>query len=170
MIFTARSSIRPQLILADEPTAALDRDETMNVIRLLKQTTVEDGAAVLMVTHDHRVIDSADRLVHMVDGRIMSDVVLHDALRICEFLGRSRGSLPMSRKRCRITSLRRRRDDHPQGRSRRGVLPGFRREVEVSRADRDVARLTAGAPKRRIWRRSRCAFRRFNGQNPVVEL
>src|SRR5262245_21967950 len=55
----------------------------MNVSRLLKQTAVEDGAAVLMVTHDHRIIDSADRLVHMVDGRIMSDVVLHDALRIC---------------------------------------------------------------------------------------
>ena len=40
----------------------------------------------MMVTHDHRIIDAADRLVHMVDGRIMSDVVLHDALRICEFL------------------------------------------------------------------------------------
>ena len=58
----------------------------MNVIKLLKQTTVENGSAVMMVTHDHRIIDSADRLVHMVDGRIMSDVVLHDALRICEFL------------------------------------------------------------------------------------
>jgi putative ABC transport system ATP-binding protein len=76
----------PRLILADEPTAALDRDATMNVIGLLKQTTVEDGAAVMMVTHDQRIIDSADRLVHMVDGRIVSDVVLHDALRICEFL------------------------------------------------------------------------------------
>jgi len=76
----------PRLILADEPTAALDKDSTMNVINLLKQTTVEYGAAVMMVTHDHRIIDSADRLVHMVDGHIMSDVVLHDALRICEFL------------------------------------------------------------------------------------
>jgi putative ABC transport system ATP-binding protein len=76
----------PRLVLADEPTAALDKDSTMNVIKLLKATTVEHGAAVMMVTHDHRIIDSADRLVHMVDGRIMSDVVLHDALRICEFL------------------------------------------------------------------------------------
>jgi putative ABC transport system ATP-binding protein len=76
----------PRLILADEPTAALDRDATMNVIGLLKQTTIEDGAAVMMVTHDQRIIDSADRLVHMVDGRIVSDVVLHEALRICEFL------------------------------------------------------------------------------------
>jgi putative ABC transport system ATP-binding protein len=77
---------QPRLILADEPTAALDKDSTMNVINLLKQQTVEHGAAVMMVTHDHRIIDSADRLVHMVDGHIMSDVVLHDALRICEFL------------------------------------------------------------------------------------
>jgi putative ABC transport system ATP-binding protein len=77
---------RPRLILADEPTAALDKDSTMNVINLLKQQTIEHGSAVMMVTHDHRIIDSADRLVHMVDGRIMSDVVLHDALRICEFL------------------------------------------------------------------------------------
>ncbi len=76
----------PRLVLADEPTAALDKDSTVNVINLLKQTTVEHGAAVMMVTHDHRIIDCADRLVHMVDGRIMSDVVLHDALRICEFL------------------------------------------------------------------------------------
>jgi putative ABC transport system ATP-binding protein len=77
---------QPKLILADEPTAALDKDSTMNVINLLKQTTIDYGTAVMMVTHDHRIIDSADRLVHMVDGRIMSDVVLHDALRICEFL------------------------------------------------------------------------------------
>ena len=76
----------PRLVLADEPTAALDKDSTMNVINLLKQQTVEHGAAVMMVTHDHRIIDSADRLVHMVDGHIMSDVVLHDAMRICEFL------------------------------------------------------------------------------------
>ncbi|HZT88940.1 MAG TPA: ATP-binding cassette domain-containing protein [Stellaceae bacterium] len=77
---------RPKLILADEPTAALDRDSSRNVIDLLKEISLHDGAAVLMVTHDHRVIEHADRLVHMVDGRIVSDVILSDALRICEFL------------------------------------------------------------------------------------
>jgi putative ABC transport system ATP-binding protein len=76
----------PRLVLADEPTAALDRESTKKVIELLKATTVEHDAAVIMVTHDYRIIESADRLVHMVDGRIVSDVVLHDALRICEFL------------------------------------------------------------------------------------
>jgi putative ABC transport system ATP-binding protein len=77
---------RPRLVLADEPTAALDKDATRIVINLLKQTTIEQDAAVIMVTHDYRIIECADRLVHMVDGRIVSDVVLHDALRICEFL------------------------------------------------------------------------------------
>ena len=77
---------RPKLVLADEPTAALDQDSARNVVDLLKEGTVENGATVVMVTHDHRIIEKADRLVHMVDGRIASDVVLHDALRICEFL------------------------------------------------------------------------------------
>jgi putative ABC transport system ATP-binding protein len=77
---------RPKLVLADEPTAALDKESARSVVDLLKETTVEHGSAVMMVTHDHRIIEKADRLVHMVDGRIASDVVLHDALRICEFL------------------------------------------------------------------------------------
>jgi putative ABC transport system ATP-binding protein len=77
---------QPQLVLADEPTAALDMHATRNVVSRLKGMTVDNGSAVLMVTHDHRIIELADRLVHMVDGRIVSDVVLSDALRICEFL------------------------------------------------------------------------------------
>jgi putative ABC transport system ATP-binding protein len=77
---------RPKLVLADEPTAALDPESTRGVVRLFKELTVEDGAAILMVTHDHRIIELADRLVHMVDGRIVSDIILNDALRICEFL------------------------------------------------------------------------------------
>jgi putative ABC transport system ATP-binding protein len=77
---------RPKLVLADEPTAALDQDSTRNVVRLFKELTVEDNSAILMVTHDHRIIELADRLLHMVDGRIVSDVMLNDALRICEFL------------------------------------------------------------------------------------
>jgi putative ABC transport system ATP-binding protein len=77
---------RPKLVLADEPTAALDPDSTRNVVRLFKDLTVEEGTAIVMVTHDHRIIELADRLVHMVDGRIVSDIMLNDALRICEFL------------------------------------------------------------------------------------
>ena len=77
---------RPKLVLADEPTAALDKDASHTVVQLFKEMTVEHGTAILMVTHDHRIIELADRLVHMVDGRIVSDIALNDALRICEFL------------------------------------------------------------------------------------
>jgi len=77
---------RPNLVLADEPTAALDRESAHKVVDLLKESTIEQGSTVVLVTHDHRIIEKADRLVHMVDGRIASDVVLHDAVRICEFL------------------------------------------------------------------------------------
>jgi putative ABC transport system ATP-binding protein len=142
---------RPQLILADEPTAALDRDATMNVIRLLKQTTVEDGAAVLMVTHDHRVIDSADRLVHMVDGRIMSDVVLHDALRICEFLRPIELFKTLTPRQLTDVAEKMSKRHYAAGETiiRKGdpgeefflVSDG---EVEISRGDREVARLGPG--------------------------
>jgi putative ABC transport system ATP-binding protein len=142
---------RPQLILADEPTAALDRDATMNVIRLLKQTTVEDGAAVLMVTHDHRVIDSADRLVHMVDGRIMSDVVLHDALRICEFLRPIELFKTLTPRQLTDVAEKMSKRHYAAGETiiRTGdpgeefflVSDG---EVEISRADREVASLGPG--------------------------
>lgn len=77
---------RPKLILADEPTAALDKESTRKVVALFKRMTVETGAAVLMVTHDHRIIELADRLIHMVDGRIASDVMLDSEMRIGEFL------------------------------------------------------------------------------------
>ena len=76
----------PKLVLADEPTAALDKESTRNVVALFKQMTVEHGTAVLMVTHDHRIIELADRLIHMVDGRIASDEMLDNDLRVAEFL------------------------------------------------------------------------------------
>jgi putative ABC transport system ATP-binding protein len=67
---------RPKLILADEPTAALDQDSAREVIRLLRALAVEDRSSVLLVTHDNRVLESADRIVTLVDGRIVSDVVV----------------------------------------------------------------------------------------------
>jgi putative ABC transport system ATP-binding protein len=142
---------RPRLILADEPTAALDKDATMNVIGLLKQTTVEDGAAVMMVTHDHRIIDSADRLVHMVDGHIMSDVVLHDALRICEFLRPIELFKTLTPRQLTDIAEKMTKRHYDAGDTiiRKGD-PGedfflvSEGEVDVIRADREVARLGPG--------------------------
>ncbi len=76
----------PRLILADEPTAALDRNSSLEVVGLLQEHIVRDGSSCLMVTHDNRVIDKADRLVSMVDGRIVSDVLVHEQVLICEML------------------------------------------------------------------------------------
>jgi putative ABC transport system ATP-binding protein len=77
---------RPKLILADEPTAALDKDSSRIVVQLLKELTTQEGCTVIMVTHDNRILELADRIVNMVDGTIKSDVVLRNALMICEFL------------------------------------------------------------------------------------
>jgi putative ABC transport system ATP-binding protein len=76
----------PKLILADEPTASLDKESTSIVVNLLKELTIEEGSTVIMVSHDNRILELADRIVNMVDGSIISDVVLRDALMICEFL------------------------------------------------------------------------------------
>jgi putative ABC transport system ATP-binding protein len=79
---------RPKLILADEPTAALDKESGGEVIKLLKQFASEEGCTILMVTHDNRILDCADRVVNMVDGRIISNVDLEQSVSLCESLVR----------------------------------------------------------------------------------
>ncbi len=64
---------KPQLILADEPTAALDSHRGRAVIELLRSLSKEEGATVLMVTHDPRIMDIADRVVYVEDGMISPD-------------------------------------------------------------------------------------------------
>lgn len=63
----------PQLIMADEPTAALDSQSGQNVIQLLRQLAKEQGCTVLMVTHDPRIIDVADRVAYLEDGILKSE-------------------------------------------------------------------------------------------------
>jgi len=60
----------PGLILADEPTAALDRASGQEVVRLLRDLARGRGVPILLVTHDPRILDIADRIVAMEDGRI----------------------------------------------------------------------------------------------------
>ena len=61
----------PKMILADEPTASLDTDRALKVMQLLRQISRENGTAVLVVTHDHRLIGEVDRVIDLVDGRIV---------------------------------------------------------------------------------------------------
>ena len=63
----------PKLVLADEPTAALDSKSGRGVIELMQRLVKEQGCAVLMVTHDNRILDIADRIIHMEDGRLIAD-------------------------------------------------------------------------------------------------
>lgn len=60
----------PRLIMADEPTAALDAHSGHAVIELLRQLAKEGGCTVLMVTHDHRIIDVADQVLYLEDGML----------------------------------------------------------------------------------------------------
>jgi putative ABC transport system ATP-binding protein len=60
----------PSLILADEPTAALDSVRSRSVMELFRKVAHERGAAVLVVTHDHRALDVFDVIYKMEDGRV----------------------------------------------------------------------------------------------------
>jgi putative ABC transport system ATP-binding protein len=77
---------KPQLILADEPTAALDEKSGREVVTLFQELAGDQGVTILMVTHDNRILDVADRIVNMVDGHIKSDVLVEESSTIIEFL------------------------------------------------------------------------------------
>ena len=61
----------PGLILADEPTAALDRKSGRDVVELMRDLAKSSGMPILLVTHDPRILDVADRVVNMEDGRVV---------------------------------------------------------------------------------------------------
>jgi putative ABC transport system ATP-binding protein len=63
---------KPKLILADEPTASLDRKTGRDAVRLIEGLAREQGVTVVLVTHDNRILDIADRILHLEDGRLTS--------------------------------------------------------------------------------------------------
>lgn len=63
----------PEVVFADEPTAALDKDSGRSVVGMLRRLADERQTTVFMVTHDHRVLDYADRIIRMEDGRVVED-------------------------------------------------------------------------------------------------
>ena len=66
----ARSRPQPRIVLADEPTASLDKQSGREVVDLMHDLAREQGVTVLLVTHDNRILDVADRIVHLEDGRL----------------------------------------------------------------------------------------------------
>ncbi|WP_193196129.1 DevA family ABC transporter ATP-binding protein [Nostoc sp. MG11] len=63
----------PKIVLADEPTAALDSKSGRDVVTLMQKLAKEQGCTILLVTHDNRILDIADRIVHMEDGKLVND-------------------------------------------------------------------------------------------------
>ncbi|MBC1220613.1 DevA family ABC transporter ATP-binding protein, partial [Nostoc sp. UCD120] len=64
----------PKLVLADEPTAALDSKTGRDVVTLMQKLAKEQNCAILMVTHDNRILDIADRIIQMEDGYLVKEV------------------------------------------------------------------------------------------------
>src|SRR5713101_2343841 len=81
----------PRIVLADEPTASLDKESGRQVVQLIHDLARGNRCAVLLVTHDNRILDVADRVVHMEDGRLSSftAAVTTDAQRMLEALARN---------------------------------------------------------------------------------
>jgi putative ABC transport system ATP-binding protein len=63
---------QPKIILADEPTAALDKKSGRDVVEIMEKLAKEQGCTILLVTHDNRILDLADRIVYMEDGYLIN--------------------------------------------------------------------------------------------------
>jgi len=63
----------PQLVLADEPTASLDSKSGRAIVEIMERLAKQQGSTILLVTHDRRILDVADRTVQLEDGRLVID-------------------------------------------------------------------------------------------------
>ena len=81
---------RPDVLLADEPTAALDEESGRQVVELFRQEANARGTAIVIVTHDNRILDVADRIVKMDFGRIARDTRVQEASLIGEMMRKCR--------------------------------------------------------------------------------
>lgn len=70
---------RPKIVLADEPTAALDKKSGRDVVDIMHHLAKAQGCTILLVTHDNRILDLADRIIYLEDGRLSKPVELEVA-------------------------------------------------------------------------------------------
>jgi putative ABC transport system ATP-binding protein len=87
----------PAIVMADEPTASLDRKSGREVVERMKVLAKEHGTTILLVTHDNRILDVADRIVHLEDGRLTSftDAVIANNRHMMEMLAENRNKQPV---------------------------------------------------------------------------
>ncbi len=87
----------PSILLADEPTASLDKQSGREVVDRLKALAKEKGTTILLVTHDNRILDIADRIMHLEDGRLstFTDAVIANNQLMMHALAESRQKQPL---------------------------------------------------------------------------
>lgn len=83
----------PEMLLADEPTASLDKQSGREVVEIMRSLAREQGTTILLVTHDNRILDIADRIVHLEDGRLstFTDAVIANNQLMMGMLAENRG-------------------------------------------------------------------------------
>jgi energy-coupling factor transporter ATP-binding protein EcfA2 len=84
--------------MADEPTASLDKQSGREVVDRMKVLAKEHGTTILLVTHDNRILDIADRIVHLEDGRLstFTDAVIADNRHMMKMLAQNRQKEPVA--------------------------------------------------------------------------
>jgi putative ABC transport system ATP-binding protein len=87
----------PAIVLADEPTASLDRVSGREVVDRMQALAREQGATILLVTHDNRILDVADRILHLEDGRIstFTEAVIANTQHMMNLLADSTSKQPL---------------------------------------------------------------------------
>ena len=87
----------PAMLLADEPTASLDKESGREVVERMKVLAKEHGTTILLVTHDNRILDIADRIVHLEDGCLstFTDAVIANNRHMMEMLADNRQKQPV---------------------------------------------------------------------------
>lgn len=87
----------PPMVLADEPTASLDKQSGREVVDRMKFLAREHGTTILLVTHDNRILDIADRIVHLEDGRLstFTDAVIANNRHMMQMLATNRQKQPV---------------------------------------------------------------------------
>ena len=90
---------RPAMVLADEPTASLDSQSGREVVDELKTLAQDNGTTLLLVTHDNRILDIADRIIHLEDGRLsaFTDEVIANNRHMMKMFAHNRHKQPVDR-------------------------------------------------------------------------
>lgn len=141
----------PEILLADEPTAALDEESGRKVVTLFQQQARQRGVAIVIVTHDNRILDVADRVVKMDFGRIARDSQISETARVGELLTHCAVFDGIAISTLTALAERTQREEHPAGHQiiREGqagdrfyvISEG---QIEVSRRGQPIAKLGPG--------------------------